>query len=340
MRDTVHWDITWTSLFRILVVVAGVFVVYQAREVVGALLIAIVVSLGIGPFVTVFERLRLGRLFGTFVVFLVGLLALATVVYFVIPVVAVEFGAFSGHLNSSLAYLFGNGFPALDLSNIGAWLSEAAGILGVSSASITGAIGSVVGRIVLFVATVVASFYLTVEKDGVERLIRAVLPDAYEGPVLSIMDHFRTKVRHWFRAQLELSLIVGVIVGLGSWALGLKYPLVLGLLAAVFELVPIIGPIVTGVVAFLVALADSFTLGISAVIFFVILQQLENHVLAPLIMGRSVEVHPVIVVVAILTGGTLAGIVGIILAVPLAVLAQEIFEHLTSEKRDRPVLGV
>jgi predicted PurR-regulated permease PerM len=91
-------------------------------------------------------------------------------------------------------------------------------------------------------------------------------------------------------------------------------------------------------VAFLVAMSDSTVLGLYAVIFFFVVQQFENHVLIPLVMGKSMRVHPVIAVVSLLAGGQLAGFVGIILGIPIAVLVQEIFNYLAARKEKRAVL--
>ncbi|MEK7630377.1 MAG: AI-2E family transporter, partial [Patescibacteria group bacterium] len=186
--------------------------------------------------------------------------------------------------------------------------------------------------------TIVAAFYLIVDKDGTERLLKAILPAQYERPTLLVFSRFKDKIKNWFTAQLALSLIVGLVVCFGLWILNVRYFVVIAVLAAVFELVPIIGPVITGIVAFLAAVSDSVTLGIYAVIFFFIVQQLENHVLTPLVMGRALRVHPVIVVVSLLAGAQIAGFTGIILAVPVAVLAQEIFEYFSDRKKDREAM--
>ena len=111
-------------------------------------------------------------------------------------------------------------------------------------------------------------------------------------------------------------------------------------MAAVFEIVPIIGPVLAGVTAFLVAVSDSFTLGVYTVLFFVIVQQLENHILIPIIIGKTMRVHPVIVLISLLAGGKIAGFVGIVLAVPIAVMLQEIFAYLAERKSQRSPLGI
>lgn len=136
-------------------------------------------------------------------------------------------------------------------------------------------------------------------------------------------------------AQASLSAVVGLLVWLGLWAIGVRYAFVIGMLAAVLEIVPVIGPVMVGVVAFLVAVSDSMMLGVYSVAFFFGVQQLENHILLPLIMGKGMKVHPVVVLMALLAGGKIAGFVGILLAVPIAVIIQEIFGYIAEKKNER-----
>jgi len=125
---------------------------------------------------------------------------------------------------------------------------------------------------------------------------------------------------------------MGLVAGGGMWLLGVPYAFVIGILAAIFELVPMIGPVIVGAVAFFIAISESFTLGIYALVFFMIIQQLENHIFIPIVMGRAMRVHPLMVILSILAGGQIAGFVGVLLAVPIAVLTEEVVTYV-GEKR-------
>lgn len=335
MNPEQRFEITWSSLVRLAVFAGMVLLLILAREVVGMFIIAIVVALGLDPFVSFLERHKVPRLLGTSLVFLLGILVLGAVVYLVLPIVISELGSFASHFNDSLRGLFNVGLPESVIANVSGNLEQALAFLSSSNFSVTGAIGSAFARLLFVIATIIISFYLTVEEKGTERFLKVILPDAYERAILSIFSRFKEKIRNWFSAQLGLSLAVGVIVSLGLWLLGVRYYLALGLLAAVFEIVPIIGPIVTGAVALLVAVGDSWTLGLYTLIFFFLVQQLENHILTPVVMGKAVKVHPVMVVMALLVGGEVAGFPGILLSVPIAVMAQEVFNFLAERKHDR-----
>jgi predicted PurR-regulated permease PerM len=330
-----RFEITWPSLWRIAIFALIALLLFLARDVIGMFIIAIVIALGLDPFVSFLERHKVPRLLGTSLVFVAGILVAGAVVYLVLPIVISELGSFIAHFNDSLRGLFNVGLPQSVIQNVSGSLEQALSFLSSSNFSVTGAIGSAFERILFVIATIVISFYLTVEEKGTERFLKVILPDAYERAFLSVFTRFKEKIRNWFSAQLGLSLAVGAIVALGLWLLGVRYYLALGLLAAVFEIVPIIGPIITGAVGFLVAIGDSWTLGLYTLIFFFLVQQLENHILTPIVMGRAVKVHPVMVVMALLVGGSVAGFPGVLLSVPIAVAAQEVFNYLAEQKRDR-----
>lgn len=330
-----HVEISWQTLWKIVIFTGLLLVLYLAREVVSVLLVSIVLALGLDPIVSFFERRKIPRLLGAFIVFVLGIAIFVAAVYLIVPIMIVEVTGFLENFNESVASLFGISIPPAALQSVNVSLSEALSVLSAANISITGAIGEIVSKLILILATIIISFYLTVEKSGPEQLFRVILPDAYEKSVLTIFSRFREKVRRWFSAQLGLSVIVGLLVWLGLSILGVKYAFILGLLAAVFELVPIIGPIVTGAIGVLAALSDSTSLALWTAVLFTAIQQLENHVLLPVIMGKAMKVHPVVVIGALLAGGHVAGFVGVLLSVPIAVMLQEIFNYLSELKDGR-----
>jgi predicted PurR-regulated permease PerM len=116
------------------------------------------------------------------------------------------------------------------------------------TAPIAQTIGNIIGGIAFGVSILIISFYLTLSQDGVGRFLRAILPEKVEDPVLRVYYRSKKKIGRWFQAQMLLSIVVGTLVSLGLWALGVKYAFVIGLLAAVFEIMPVVGPIFSGAV--------------------------------------------------------------------------------------------
>lgn len=340
MEKETPFNISWNTLWRVFFFGAVLVILYLAREAVGVLLASIVISLGLEQFVGFLEEKKVPRILGVLIVFFLALLILAAVVYSVVPVIAGEIGGFFEFFNRALSAIFGFSLSDATIDLFKGSLEQALEFFRTSNISISGALSKVLNNFILVIATVLVTFYLMVEKDGVERFLKAILPNAYERTILTIFTRFKIKIRRWVLAQLALSIIVGVLTGLGTWLLGVRYPVVIGLLAAIFEIVPVIGPVLVGLLAFLLALSDSLLLGLYVLIFFTLVQQLESHILTPVIIGRTMKIHPVVVIVSLIGGAHVAGFVGVLLAVPIAVAAQEIVEYLSENKSQRPQLDI
>ncbi|MCR4260913.1 MAG: AI-2E family transporter, partial [Candidatus Colwellbacteria bacterium] len=196
-------------------------------------------------------------------------------------------------------------------------------------------LGSLVGGVTFILAVIVLSFYLTVSRDGVSKFLVAVFPEALEKKILNLYTRTKARIAKWFQAQLLLSLVVGTVSFVGLSLLGVKYALVLGLIAGILELIPVVGPIFAGALAVSIGLTSSMTTGMYALILFLGIQQLENNILVPLVMRRHTGVHPVMILISILGGAQIAGLVGVLLAVPIAVFLQEMAEEWMSVKSKR-----
>jgi len=142
------------------------------------------------------------------------------------------------------------------------------------------------------------------------------------------------KVSAWLNGQLLLGAIIGSTAAIGLWLLGVPYFYVLALLAGIGEMIPIVGPIIAAIPAVAVASSVSGTTALWTALFFLVQQQLENHVLVPKIMERQVGISPAVVIVALLIGGSLLGVMGAILAVPTAAILQVIYQELERRRAD------
>lgn len=131
----------------------------------------------------------------------------------------------------------------------------------------------------------------------------------------------------YIRGQLLVCLILGVIAGISFWVFGLPYPLILGLISGVTNVIPYFGPFIGAVPALLIAMTISVKAVLVVVITVFILQFMEGNILSPFIVGRSLKMHPVVIMLALLAGGELAGIVGMILAVPATAVLKVMVIH-------------
>jgi predicted PurR-regulated permease PerM len=185
-----------------------------------------------------------------------------------------------------------------------------------------------------FITILILTFYLLVEAESLMSGFARLFPRGERPRVEEASRKISAKVSAWLSGQLILASTIGASAAIGLFLLNVPYFYVLALVAAIGELIPIVGPIVSAVPAVIVAFTVSTQTGVLVLVFFLLQQQVENHLLVPKVMERQVGVSPVIVVVALLLGGALLGIVGALLAVPTAAILQVVVQELLDE-RDR-----
>ena len=312
-------------------------VLFFAVDVLVALFLAVVVSSALDPIVTWLEKKKIPRILGTLAIYIVAVFILAFIIYAIIPIALSEFSSLLNSLNEKISrpdLAFINISQLVDAINEG--LGKVTNVLISGSQSFLDITSKFFGGIALTASVFVLSFYLTVGKDGVERFLLTILPPTYEARAIELYARVRRKIGRWLRGQMLLSLVIGVTVFFGLWLLGVKYSLILGILAGIFELVPYVGPIFSGSVAVLVAATDSLTLGVYTLLLFILIQQIENNVLVPAVMSLTTSLNPVVILISLLVGAKLFGFIGLILAVPAAVLLQEVIEDWAeTRKRNR-----
>jgi predicted PurR-regulated permease PerM len=155
----------------------------------------------------------------------------------------------------------------------------------------------------------------------------------HEEYIIGLWKRSQKKIGKWLQGQILLGLLVGIFVFLGLTILGVKYALLLGILSTVFEIIPVFGPVMAAIPAIAVAFIQAPILGLSTLGLYVIVQQFENHLIYPLVVRKTIGVPPLLVIIAIVVGGKLAGIYGIMLSVPLAAVLIEFLNDLAERKK-------
>lgn len=193
---------------------------------------------------------------------------------------------------------------------------------------------AIFGGLLSFVLIIVLSFYLSVQENGVKKFLQLITPDHYEGYILDLWKRAELKIGYWLQGQLILALIVAVLVYLGLLLLGVEQPLLLAVLAGLFELIPLFGPILAAIPAIIIASTQGgATLALLVAGLYIIIQQFENQLIYPLVVRKVVGVPPVIVIIALVVGAKLAGFLGIILSVPAAAIIIEILNDFSKKPR-------
>lgn len=341
-------DISSSTLFRFIFMILILVFLYLVRDVIFILLFSIIVAAAISPFADWLSKKGFPRLLGVLLLYLLVFGLAILFLSLTIPFVAQEVSQLAESLPQYLAKI------SASLKNVKEASPQYLNILGDfqgildnlsqflqdSSQSVISLIVGIFGGLFAFAAVIVISFYLSVMRNGIEGFLRSVIPNEYESYVLDLWRRSEAKLGRWVQGQILLALIVGLAVYLGLELLGVKFALLLGVVAMVLELVPNVGPVLAAIPAVIVAFVQGPPmLGVYVIALYLIIQALENNVLVPLIIGGRLGLNPVIVIIALLVGGKLAGVPGLLISVPIATVIAEFFNDLVEKKEKRKTIA-
>lgn len=331
-----HKDISITTetLFRVIFIVLGAVLLYLIRDIVAILLFSVIIAAAITPLANWFQKKGIPRTLGVFGIYLIAFLILAGILYMIIAPLSNEIDNLS--LTVPVYFdkvdLFFNTIrdsaPQYEnlITSVQDGLGEFSMNLANFSSNIFGTTGKLFGGFVSAIFIVVISFYLAAREHGISMFLRAITPREKQPYVLSLWARAQHKLGKWLQAQIALSVIVGILIYIGLAIFGIQHKVLLALIASVLEIIPIFGPILSAIPAVMFGLLKSPIVALWIILIYTIVQQLENHVIVPNVMNRTMGLNPVIVIIALLVGGKLFGIPGIILGVPVAVVFVEIIK--------------
>jgi predicted PurR-regulated permease PerM len=231
---------------------------------------------------------------------------------------------------------------------IDTWLADLeAGVGGVNPGDllpvVTG-IAGLIGSIVGYVIVPVWVFYLIKDRPALVEAGERSIPVEWQADIRAVFGIALRVFGQWLRGQLFLGLVVGAATFLGLMVLSAtvdpvfgRFAILLSVVAGVLELLPIIGPIIAAIPAVLLALTAGIDAAVAALILYLVVQQVENNVLVPKIQGDAVELHPSVVMVALVVGGAMAGLLGAILALPVTAAGRSVFRYLFHRLDDPPM---
>jgi predicted PurR-regulated permease PerM len=314
--------------------------VYLVRDALLLIYVAALVAIGFSPIVNAIERRRLAgrhrlpRWAAILVIYVTLIGSLVAVGMMVVPPLVMQAREFWDELPTLVRrgqqWLMDRGVQIQPITLQDAVEQTAGGstdAVGTVVRTIWGFVGGVFGLLTILIL----AFYFLVDSASLVRTFVRMFPRSARRRVEDACLQIATKVSAWLGGQLLLAAIIGTTAALGLWALDVPYFYVLALIAGIGEMIPVVGPLLAAVPAIAVALSVSPSTALFVAVFFLLQQQVENHVLVPKIMERQVGVSAVGVIVALLIGGSLLGVIGAILAVPTAAILQVVFEELAPQ---------
>ncbi len=336
---TVPNRLPWPLVFQVLGTVAAVWLVVRTWQVWLLAFTALIAAAAILPAARLGERYRVRRGLTVAIVYLAVAGVFAAVGRLLWPALTEQGQQFMDQLPRLIANVqrwlgsvdlwlghWGTSLPAPKAENIQALVGT---LVANTFAVTTGVVGFVVG----LVAILVIVAYVVMDTDHIGRTLLGLLPPAYRPRAAAMAGPVIDRIGGYVRGQILSSLVVGAILAVGMALLGVRYALLIGVLAAVLNVVPFIGSLIAAVLAILSALNDSLAQTVATAVLFAATSLFEGKILAPHFVGRATGLHPLAVLLALFAGLHMAGIIGALVAVPLVAGGWEIVRQLQSPAR-------
>lgn len=192
------------------------------------------------------------------------------------------------------------------------------------TSQVLGLIGNVFSNTVFILSTLFFSFYFLIEDNFIRDILVRFFEEKDVYRVVNIFNQVEKRMSAWFWGEFVLMTIVGLMTFIGLRLIGIKYAIPLAVIAGLLEAVPNLGPVISAVPAFLVALSQSYFLGFSVLALYFLVQQLENNIIVPIVMKKAVGLSPIITLIALIVGGKIGGVLGVLLAIPVTLFFETI----------------
>lgn len=174
----------------------------------------------------------------------------------------------------------------------------------------------------------ILGLYISIDYEKIINFINSLIPEKHQCIIINLSKEVSEEVRKCVNGTLLIAFCVFILDSIGFYFLKLNAPLLFGLLCGITDLIPYIGPYIGGIAAVIVGFTESKLIGILTIIICIAVQSIENYILQPIIMSKSIKISPVLIIIGLLVFGNLFGIIGMIFATPCVAIFKVIFEHL------------
>jgi len=376
------WSRTTKYIVGVSLVLFGIYLIYLSRDVIPALVVAVLIAMITHPAIGwLHERTHMARGLALAIVYLAVLILIPLLLLLAVPAIInavnyalnVDYAAFA---RSALAWLRSvlvsirdfqipiasldayvdqmvndllaslqtpSSGAALETPSLSTILRSLGTALTTTFSTVTNVVGAVASKVVLLIYILLASIYMNLSAHAIREDFLQAIPSAYRREINLLMDQIGQVWSAFFRGELTLMLVIGVMSWLGLTALGIPAAPYLGFIAGLLELIPNIGPVLSAVPAVIVALVqgssylplDHLAVAALVIILYILIQQFENNLIVPRVLGDALELPPLVVMTGVLVGATAGGILGALLATPMIATAREILRYVY-----RKILGV
>jgi predicted PurR-regulated permease PerM len=332
-----NWNISTSAVLKVVGVFLALYFFFLIRDVILLLLVSMILASALTPLVeSLYSRVRFPRALTVGLVYLIFIGLVALILILLVPRLASELVNLGGSIeifradfqneSSRLGILFSQFGLAESLRTLGASVAQFTSTLFEKSLGFFGSIFSVISVLVI-------SFYLVAQQNAMKDFVKSLAPKNYHERINNVVQKVQQKLGHWLIGQISLMAVIFILTFIGLTILGVENALVLALFAGLLEIVPYLGPILALIPAVILAFIQSPILGLLVLILYIVIQQVENYLLVPRIIGKSIGANPLVVLIALLIGFRIAGILGMLIAAPLVAVVTVILEDYTGHRK-------
>lgn len=332
MNEVKKIDISWRAIFKIVLVILLFYVVFLLKSILGWIFLGLSLSILINPLI---DFLKINRVAASVLVYFILVSILGLFIYLVIPPLITEVQSFSSvfndYFNKIPAFLNQLGLDSFQsFYDLGASFKE---ILIKISSNIFNVFASLFGSIFAVVTVFTLALFFSIEKSNIVNGIKMIVPKRFEDQTLDRWEKSQKHVIGWFGSRIISCIFIGLTTFAICLFLNIKFALMWGLLAGVLNIIPMIGPIISGVALSLFILIESVPKAIAIIVFSIIIQQIESNILMPILTKKMNGLPMSLVLISVLVGGALWGIIGAILAIPVTGIIFEVVKDYFKSKK-------
>lgn len=324
-KRPIYINITALTVFKIILIGLLFYFLFLVRDVLAILFISLILASALDPWVDWMQERKIPRVLGVLFIYLALFIIISFVIYLIIPPIIEQVRELSSNFPSIWEKIMTGFFWLKEYSvqhgiddNIKEGLGSISSNLQDTAGGVFSTLFGIFGGILSFFLVVIITFYMVIEERAVKKIVWSVAPKKHQVYVMGLISRMQKKVGLWLRGQLILSLIIFILIYLGLLILGVKYALVLALLAGITEFVPYLGPFLAAIPAIFLAFTQSPMLAVFVAVLYYVVQFTENHLIVPKLMQKVVGLNPIVIISVLLMGFKIAGVPGIILSIPVA----------------------
>lgn len=331
-------DISWETILKIALTGSIFYILYLVRDVVIWFFFALIISVLLEPVINFLKWFRVPKILAVIFTYLLIFGMLGLIIYLTAPLFITEIRQFSQLIPQyfeKISPIFKE-LKIEALQNLEGLTQTITGGLEQISISILNALTTFFGGVASAFFILSLAFFLSLEEKGVERVLTLLSPKRYEEYVLALFERCQTKVSGWFGARILACLFVSVASFVVFYLFKVKYTFILAFLAGILNFVPFLGPLITGILLILlVGIADSWFKALIVLVAFILVNEIENNIISPVLTKKFVGLPPVLVLLSLVVGSIIFGFLGAIFAVPVfGILYEFIREFLEKRKEE------